>query len=66
MPADYLGSDPMGAGAVINSCLVGNTWKRSTQALFCVNDGGDDNYTLDKAIASYTTIQNSSLYLNKG
>lgn len=66
LTSDYLGSNPVGAGTVINSCLVGNTWKRSTQELFRVNDGGDDNYTLDKAIASYTTIQNSSLYLNKG
>lgn len=66
MPAGYLGTEPMVAGTVINSSLVGNTWKRSTQELFRVNDGADDNYTLDKAIASYTTIQNSSLYLNKG
>ena len=63
---EYLGSEPIVAGTVINSALVGNSWKRSTQELFQVSDGSDDNYTLDKAIASYTTIQNSSLYLNKG
>lgn len=65
-PSTYLGAEPLAAATVINSTLVGNVWKRSTQSLFLVNDGGDDNYTLDKAIASYEATKNSSLYLNHG
>lgn len=65
-PAETIGSEPLGAAAVINSTLVGTVWKRSTQSLFLVNDGGDDNYSLDKAIASYEATKNSSLYLNHG
>lgn len=64
--SDFLGSEPLAAAAVINSTLVGSIWKRSTQSLFLVNDGGDDNYSLDKAIASYEVTKNSSLYLNHG
>lgn len=53
------------AGASINSSLVGNVWKRSTQMLSCLNDGVDA-YNLARAIASYDTIQDSSQYLNNG
>lgn len=65
-PSSYLGSEPLSAAAVINSTLVGNTWKRSTQSLLLVDDGGDDNYSLNKAIASYAETKDSSLYLNHG
>ena len=53
------------AGAGINSSLVGNAWKRSTQMLTCLDDGVDA-YSLARAIASYDTVQDSSLYLNNG
>lgn len=53
----------VGACAVINSTLVGNTWKRSTQSMFTLNDAG---ITIEEAMASYATTQDSSLYLNHG
>lgn len=52
--------------AFINSTLVGNTWKRSTQAMECVNDAGASQFSLSTAIASYESVQNSSQYLNNG
>lgn len=61
-----LGMYELNGFSYISSSLVGNAWKRSTQVLELVNDGGDDNYTLEKAMASYQTVQNSSQYLNNG
>lgn len=61
--ADYTGNIPVRACGYINSALVGNIWKRSTQVLD--NIAGDDaGYTLAEAMASYSSVQNSSLYLN--
>lgn len=55
----------LGSYGVINSTLVGSTWKRSNCFLVDVA-GGFEAYDLNKAIDSYTTILNSSLYLNHG
>lgn len=49
--------------ACINSTLIGNTWKRSTQAMFTLDDAG---VSIEEAMASYATTQDSSLYLNHG
>lgn len=49
--------------ASINSTLIGNTWKRSTQAMFTLDDAG---VSIEDAMASYATTQDSSLYLNHG
>jgi hypothetical protein len=49
--------------ASINSTLIGNTWKRSTQAMFTLDDAG---ISIEEAMASYATTQDSSLYLNHG
>lgn len=53
----------MGGFAAINSTLEGNTWKRSTQQMQTIDDSG---ISIEEAMDSYTTIQNSSLYLNHG
>lgn len=53
------------SAASINSALIGNTWKRSTQRLVTINDAVvNPDYMLNAAIASYATTKNSSLYLN--
>lgn len=63
LTSDYRGNLPVQAIACINSALIGNAWKRSTQSLD--NIAGDDAaFTLDEAIASYSTVQNSSKFLN--
>lgn len=53
----------LGAVSVINSALVGNSWKRSTQYLTVANDS-EVGYELSRAIASYASTKDSSLYLN--
>lgn len=53
----------IGGFAAINSTLEGNTWKRSTQQMKTVDDSGTP---IEEAMDSYSTIQNSSLYLNHG
>lgn len=53
----------IGGFAAINSTLQGNTWKRSTQQMITINDSG---YSMQEAMASYATTQDSSLYLNHG
>lgn len=53
----------IGAVGAINSSLVGNSWKRSTQALD-VNDTGTAGYEISNAIASYASTKDSSQYLN--
>lgn len=65
VPASVLGGGEINAVGAINSSLVGNIWKRSTQFLD-PNDDGSENYSLDKAIASYSTVQSSAQYLNNG
>lgn len=62
------------AAAVIGSRLVGTTWQRTSQALVLrpYNSTVDGHLTYDynldylsDAIASFMTVQNSSLYLNQ-
>lgn len=63
LTSDYRGNLPVQAIACINSALIGNAWKRSTQSLDNIT-GDDAEFTLDEAIASYSTVQNSSKFLN--
>lgn len=65
MDNDAFGAEPVNGFAFINSCLVGNVWKRSTQAFFGMHPDSAD-YSMDLAISSYDSTQNSSLYLNHG
>lgn len=57
------------ACAVIASRLSGGVWQRSTQSLsladFTVLQNAHDEAFLSGAIASFLTVQNSSLYLNQ-
>ena len=53
----------IGAVSAINSALVGNNWKRSTQILE-TGESGEAGYGINDAIASYATTTDSSLYLN--
>lgn len=62
---DFAGGEPINGVGAINSTLIGGTWKRSTQNFAPVSDG-DANYSLDIAMASYGTVQQSSMYLNHG
>lgn len=57
--------EPLNGYGVINSTLVDGQWKRSTQTFEGVDDG-DSNYNLQKAMDSYATVQQSSMYLNHG
>ncbi len=62
---EAFGSEPINGFAFINSCLVGNVWKRSTQEFYAMQADSAD-YSIDLAISSYDSTQNSSLYLNHG
>ena len=53
------------SAAAINSALIGNSWKRSTQSMIAINDAVQAaEYEITAAIASYATTKDSSLYLN--
>lgn len=53
------------SAAAINSALIGNSWKRSTQSMVAINDAVQEaSFEINAAIASYATTKDSSLYLN--